>query len=164
MGDSDEVRDYLTVTDILTIHEVIVESSEETTPGVASRGDIEYVVEYVWEGHFGQGPETIHEKAAELLRLLVANHPFVDGNKRTALASVVTFYALNGYELRYDESFKEFLTGFATDERSVDVTEVRDYLDTHAHELPAESPDASQLWQDVIDHTEADETDRNDYP
>jgi len=40
---------------------------------------------YTEEGRFGSSPETIHEKACNLLRLLVANHPFVDTNKRTAL-------------------------------------------------------------------------------
>ncbi len=54
-------------------------------------------------GHSGEVREhlttrdvlTVHETAVELLRLLVANHPFVDDNKRTALASAVTFCALN---------------------------------------------------------------------
>nr|WP_303648833.1 Fic family protein [Haloarchaeobius litoreus] len=30
------------------------------------------------------------------MRLIAANHPFVDGNKRTALMSTRIFYALNG--------------------------------------------------------------------
>jgi len=34
---------------------------------------------------------TIHEKAAALLHSLARNHPFVDGNKRTALAATTTF-------------------------------------------------------------------------
>lgn len=98
----DEVIEYLTSEDVLAIHEVIVESNADTEPGVSSRGDVEYVIEFVREGHFDQVPETIHEKAFQLLRLLVSNHPLVDGNKRTALASTTVFYALNGYsfELR----------------------------------------------------------------
>lgn len=42
------------------------------------------------------------EKAAALLRSLVVNHPFFDGNKRTAWLSCVTFLAINGVELRPD--------------------------------------------------------------
>nr|WP_245756856.1 Fic family protein [Halogranum rubrum] len=30
------------------------------------------------------------------MRLLVADHPFVDGNKRTALDTTATFYMLTG--------------------------------------------------------------------
>ncbi|CAL9427879.1 type II toxin-antitoxin system death-on-curing family toxin [Streptomyces sp. enrichment culture] len=42
------------------------------------------------------------EKAAALLRSLAVNHPFFDGNKRTAWLSCVTFLAINGVELRPD--------------------------------------------------------------
>lgn len=37
-----------------------------------------------------------HEIAAAYLFYLCRNHPFVDGNKRVALASCLTFLALNG--------------------------------------------------------------------
>ena len=36
-------------------------------------------------------------KAAVLMHSLVKNHPFVDGNKRTALAATGLFLELNGY-------------------------------------------------------------------
>lgn len=34
---------------------------------------------------------------------LIRNHPFADGNKRIALAALVTFLELNGYELACSE-------------------------------------------------------------
>ena len=42
---------------------------------------------------------SLTEMAAAYLYHLAQNHPFVDGNKRTALASALTFLWLNGYEL-----------------------------------------------------------------
>ncbi|OEJ96066.1 type II toxin-antitoxin system death-on-curing family toxin [Streptomyces thermolilacinus] len=42
------------------------------------------------------------EKAAALFQSLAVNHPFFDGNKRTAWLSCVTFLAINGVELRPD--------------------------------------------------------------
>src|SRR5699024_3462334 len=49
---------------------------------------------------FGQDAfPTLHEKAAALLHSLVRNHPFMDGNKRTAWVAVATFYLLNGYQV-----------------------------------------------------------------
>ncbi|MBZ8179493.1 type II toxin-antitoxin system death-on-curing family toxin [Oscillatoria salina] len=42
---------------------------------------------------------TIHEQAAAYLFHLAKNHPFVDGNKRTAFAVMVVFLGLNGYSL-----------------------------------------------------------------
>jgi death-on-curing protein len=37
--------------------------------------------------------------AATYISCLTIRHPFVDGNKRTALASALTFLYLNGYEI-----------------------------------------------------------------
>lgn len=34
---------------------------------------------------------------------LIGNHPFLDGNKRTALAAVVVFYRLNGWVLEMEQ-------------------------------------------------------------
>lgn len=42
---------------------------------------------------------TIYAQAAAYLYHLIMNHPFVDGNKRTALAAMDTFIRLNGYSL-----------------------------------------------------------------
>ena len=41
----------------------------------------------------------IHEQAAAYLYHLAMNHPFIDGNKRTAFAVMDTFLRLNGYSL-----------------------------------------------------------------
>jgi death-on-curing protein len=42
---------------------------------------------------------TIYEQAAAYLYHLAMNHPFIDGNKRTAFAVMDTFITLNGYSL-----------------------------------------------------------------
>ena len=43
------------------------------------------------------------EMAAAYLYHIARNHPFVDGNKRTALATSLTFLWLNGFRLVADE-------------------------------------------------------------
>lgn len=35
---------------------------------------------------------------------LIRNHPFVDGNKRTAVVASFTFYALNGWAIQAEDS------------------------------------------------------------
>lgn len=42
---------------------------------------------------------TMPEQAAAYLYHLAMNHPFVDGNKRTAFAVMETFLRVNGYRL-----------------------------------------------------------------
>jgi death-on-curing protein len=52
---------------------------------------------------FGQEAYSdLFDKAAALLQSLTINHPFVDGNKRTAWTSCVVFLAMNGAQLRPD--------------------------------------------------------------
>jgi len=55
------------------------------------------------------------------MRLLVADHPFVDGNKRTALRTVVVFCMLNGHPFDYGDEMRALLHRFATEEAEVDV-------------------------------------------
>jgi death-on-curing protein len=43
--------------------------------------------------------EDLYEQAAALLHALAANHPLVDGNKRTAWLGAAAFLAVNGVDL-----------------------------------------------------------------
>ncbi|WP_049894231.1 type II toxin-antitoxin system death-on-curing family toxin [Halogranum rubrum] len=117
---SDELV-YPTVDLIIEIHAQIVEEGDNTEPGVRSKKPITSAVHYISEGYFGESPETIHHKAVHLMRLLVADHPFVDGNKRTALDTVATFYMLNGYTFNYGDEVRALLKRFATDAEKVDI-------------------------------------------
>ncbi|MFC7044799.1 type II toxin-antitoxin system death-on-curing family toxin [Halobacteriaceae archaeon GCM10025711] len=136
---------YPTVTDIINIHKDIIEEYPGTEPGIRKREDIAYAVEYVEHGAFGEVPQSIHQKAFHLLRLLTANHPFVDGNKRTALATVATFYFLNGYEFEYDHEIRTVLKTIATDATTVDEAGVLEYLKTHSRESDLEN--AVEMWR-----------------
>ena len=126
---------YPSVEDVLAIHDDIVSEYPDTHSGVANRGDIEFALNYIKEGSFDTVPETIHAKAFHLLRLLVANHPFVDANKRTALNTAVVFYFLNGYRFEYDHEIRTILKQFGTDEGAVDEGETVEYLRIHTEEL-----------------------------
>ena len=89
---------------------------------------------YISEGYFGHVPETIHKKAVHLTRLLASEHPYVDGNKRTALTATVMLYNANGYEFDYgDDEIRRILKQFATDESAADMDAVVSYFEDHAN-------------------------------
>jgi death on curing protein len=46
---------------------------------------------------------TVPEKAAAYAYFLARNHPFVDGNKRTAEAAMLVFLELNGFDFVEDQ-------------------------------------------------------------
>lgn len=126
---------YPSVEDVLDIHEDIVAEYSDTPSGVRNRGNVEFALAYIAEGHVGATPASIHGKAYHLMRLLVANHPFVDGNKRTALNTVTVFYFLNGYRFTYDDEIRTILKQFGTDEQTVDEADMVEYLRTHTEAL-----------------------------
>ena len=58
---------------------------------------------------------TIVEKAARLGYGLVANHPFIDGNKRIGIYVMLVFLEINGYVLAFtDEEIVDLALGVAS--------------------------------------------------
>lgn len=46
---------------------------------------------------------TIEEKGARMCYALITNHPFVDGNKRIGILVMLSFFELNGVNLKYSD-------------------------------------------------------------
>ena len=77
--------------------------------------------------------KTIYEMAAAYGFHICQNHPFYDGNKRTALIAMYTFLFVNGYRLQAD---KKSLYAIVMDLASGNVgkEELADYLEEHCVE------------------------------
>jgi len=56
------------------------------------------------------GYETVFDKAAALFESLAKNHPFYNGNKRTAFTSLVVFLYINGYSFNMEQKQAEDFT------------------------------------------------------
>ena len=70
------------------------------TPGVRDEGLLESALAQPQATFGGQFLHpTINEQAAAYLYHIAMNHPFIDGNKRTAFAVTDTFLRLNGCTL-----------------------------------------------------------------
>src|SRR3990167_2652977 len=91
-----EVGKELSLEEILILHEYQI----ETYGGKAGINDIRMLESAVLRPQTtfdGKDLyEDIYEKSVALLYSLIKNHPFVDGNKRTALHATITFLELNG--------------------------------------------------------------------
>ncbi|MEU3932877.1 type II toxin-antitoxin system death-on-curing family toxin [Streptomyces sp. NPDC029044] len=88
---------YLTVDEVTAIAEVAFggRPPEARAPGLLASA-----VHRPRARMFGTAAyDDLYEQAAALLHALAANHPLVDGNKRTAWLSTATFLALNGVDL-----------------------------------------------------------------
>jgi death on curing protein len=91
---------YLTLLEVLEAHGRILQQSGGES-GVLNLGALESALAQPRMTFGGQDLyPTIVEKAAALGFSLIQNHPFVDGNKRTAHAAMETFLVLNGYQIK----------------------------------------------------------------
>jgi death on curing protein len=91
---------YLTIEEVLRLHERVIERTGGSA-GVRDRGALESAVAQPQMTFGGDDLyPTLPEKAATLCFSLAMNHPFVDGNKRTAHAAMEVFLILNGFEIR----------------------------------------------------------------
>jgi len=74
---------------------------------------------------------TVFEMAAAYLSGICRNHPFVDGNKRPAVAAALTFLDMNGEEIDAGEDkFFDLVIGVA--EGRVSKAEVAVFFQEHA--------------------------------
>ena len=100
-------RDYLTLADVLAIHADQI-ATYGGAEGLRDPGQLEAALFRPQSGYYAD----VIAEAAALWESLSQNHPFIDGNKRTAFAATFTFLAINGVELTAgaDEAWT-FLSG-----------------------------------------------------
>jgi death on curing protein len=79
---------------------------------------------------YGDPPPDLAQLAASLAFGLARNHPFVDGNKRTAYVAYRTFLALNGADLDAPDEEK-YLTLLSLAEGKLSEQQFAAWLGTH---------------------------------
>jgi len=119
-------RIFLSVAEVLAIHHLQIEEYGGSH-GLRDRGLLESAVFRPQVGYYVD----IREVAAALMESLANNHPFLDGNKRTAFASVHTVLLVNGYDLDVDSSSVfRFISG-ALEVREFRFGAILDWLKEH---------------------------------
>ena len=90
---------YLALSEVVELHWRLLEATGGAV-GIRDLGALESAVAQPKMTLAGSDLyPTLEEKAAALCFSLVANHPFVDGNKRVGHAAMETFLVLNGAEI-----------------------------------------------------------------
>ena len=125
---------FLTVAEIIEIHD------EEITAAGGAEGirDVELLESAVGAAHAtfeGKYLMNIFEMAATYINSLSFNHPFIDGNKRAAAASALTFLYLNGYLIneKYEEELADTLLNLIN--RKINKEDIVKYLETRSEKL-----------------------------
>ena len=100
---------------VLSVYKILVEKTGGTV-GVRDEGLLLSAIEAPYQTFGGiELFPTIVEKAVRLGYGLVANHPFIDGNKRIGILVMLTFFELNGINIEFsDEEIVEIALGVAS--------------------------------------------------
>ncbi|MFA6042221.1 MAG: type II toxin-antitoxin system death-on-curing family toxin [Patescibacteria group bacterium] len=88
---------YLKVEHLLKMHSFVVDETGGAH-GLRDRGRLESATTRPQQSVFGKELfPTIFQKAAAYAHAIIFDHPFVDGNKRTAMTAALVFLEDNGF-------------------------------------------------------------------
>ena len=137
--------EYLTLEEVLLLHARLV----QRTGGSGGVRDVNLLHSALARPEATFGGKDLYpglwHKAAALMYSLIKNHPFVDGNKRTALAAAGLFLELNGYTMTAsNEEALEFTRRAAVGE--IDVDSMAAWLETHSRAI--DEPQATSQASD----------------
>ena len=124
----------LTLEQILQLHALVL-VKDGGAGGVRDIGRLEAVVSVQHQVVFGEELyATVFTKAAALMRGIIGDHPFVDGNKRTAMLAGLTLLEVNGYSfIARRGELEEFAVRVATDHLDIDA--IADWLKRHSQDV-----------------------------
>ena len=89
----------LTKKQVISMHQAMI-SATGGSDGIRDEGLLESALEAPFQTFGGADIyPTLLQKAARLGFSLVSNHPFVDGNKRVGVHTMLVFLELNGVEI-----------------------------------------------------------------
>ena len=124
-------RSFPTIEEVVAIHDALL-SETGGAAGLRDMGALESALLRPQMGYY----DGLIEEAAALMESLAMNHPFVDGNKRTALGATDTFLRLNSHFIDCDnrEAYNHFMKLFKTN--SFRVAELLSWLEEHVKLMP----------------------------
>ncbi len=113
--------DFLKLADVLAIHEDLI-SQYGGSHGLRDAGQLEAALFRPQSGYY----DDIIAQACALWESLSQNHPFIDGNKRVAFASMLVFLEINNVTITANENeVWEFLSAlYAKNNFSFEIIDV----------------------------------------
>ena len=123
-------NDFPTIEEVVAIHDIAI-GEFGGSKGLRDAGALESAIMRPQLGYY----EGLLDEAAALMESLAMNHPFVDGNKRTAFYSTDTFLRKNGHfiDCDNDEAYAFFMQLFAT--HSFRFAQLRAWLEVKVRAL-----------------------------
>ncbi|HVU59389.1 MAG TPA: type II toxin-antitoxin system death-on-curing family toxin [Candidatus Saccharimonadales bacterium] len=121
----------LNLEQLLEIHALVVEATGGST-GLRDIGRLEAAVAAQTQDVFSEELyPSIYDKSAAMIRGIIADHAFIDGNKRTAMLAGLTLLEINGIAFTaLSGEIEEFAVRIATEK--LDVPHIAAWLHQHS--------------------------------
>ncbi|CAJ1192558.1 type II toxin-antitoxin system death-on-curing family toxin [Companilactobacillus paralimentarius] len=129
---------YLTEKEFIAINELVLKRSNSKSIGIQYPQGLDLVVNQPKQVVFGKELyPNIWIKAAFIIQKITKKHIFIDGNKRTALLSGLTFLSINGIELNFSTDDGESLILNVTNGSDNDsiMVSLAEWLKSHSKPL-----------------------------
>jgi len=112
----------LNLEQLLQIHALVVNTTGGSM-GLRDLGRLDSVIAAQTQNVFGEELySSIADKTAAIMRGIIADHPFVDGNKRTAMLAGLTLLEINGLQfITQVGEVEDFAVKIATEKLDVPV-------------------------------------------
>lgn len=121
----------LTVDDVIYIHDQIITVSGGLA-GVRDPGQLQACLARPNQSAFGEDIfGDLFMKAASLLEAVANTHPFVDGNKRTAMAAAVLYLQIHNIAIDFsNQEYEDFMLEVV--EKKLSIASIKSWLMGHA--------------------------------
>jgi death on curing protein len=120
------MSDFLTLAEVLAIHQDQIDRYGGSD-GLRDLGQLEAALFRPQTGYYAD----MLEEAAALWESLGQNHPFIDGDKRTAFAAMCTFLGINGVRIATDSARTYAFIAGLYDTNSFNFTRLLAWLREH---------------------------------
>ena len=122
---------YLTLEQIIRLHALVL-VKDGGAGGIRNLGQLEAAVSTQYQTVFGKELyTTVCDKAAALVRGIICDHPFIDGNKRTAMLAGLTLLEMNEYNfIARQGELEDFAVRIAVSHLNASV--IADWLEQHS--------------------------------
>ncbi len=121
---------FLTLEQILELHVLVVETTGGSM-GLKDLGRLEASIATQTQNVFNEELyPTTHNKVAAIIRAIIADHPFVGGNKRTAMLAGLTLLELNSHTINAKAGeIEHFAVKIAV--KHLDIPQISNWLEKH---------------------------------
>lgn len=94
----------LNTSDVEYIHSALMDLNSNNVNTIRSISLLQSAVESAYQTFDGNDLySSIEDKAAKLMQAIIKNHPFIDGNKRTGLFTMLIMLTINNVKINYTQ-------------------------------------------------------------